>query len=173
MRVATKARGRLGPLNRHHCPARRSMTRRTRSSGRINLTLVSGVRKLEQPLSTCRALPVHHAHVRSVVALAARRLGGHRRRDVSVRDTSVTTLAERKQALVTFVWETRSGGALCRNNRREHRHGNHCLEQAPHGGIPGSPAVPGSRPTVQSSRTESRRWLQSGPAAPSVRWWSN
>lgn len=169
MCVATKASGRLGPLNRHQRTARRSMTRRTSSSRRVNLALVSDVRKPEQSGAVFRTPPADRSNIRSVVALAARRLGGHRRRDVSIRNTGVTTLAEWKQALVTLVRETRAGAALRAGGRREYRHGDHRLEQVPHGGIPGRPAVPGSRPTVQSRRTENRRWLQSGPAAPSVR----
>jgi len=171
MCVTTKAGGWLGPLDGHQRATRCSMTRRARASGRINLTLVRDVREPEQPLSMCRALPAHRTRVRSVMALAARRLGRHGRRRVARRDAGVTTLAEWKESLVAFVRERRHT-PLASRHRREHRECNRRFEQAPHGGIPGRAAVPGSRPTVQSRRTENRRWLQSGPAAPSVRWWS-
>lgn len=164
MGMASEARRRLRALNVHSRLATRAVARGAGLSGRIDFARMTCVRKSEQALASGRrATPCNGLCVGTVVALLARRFRRHRGRRITGGNPGVATLAEGKQPLVALVRKcTLRFRDRCKC--REHGEGS---EPASHGLFPAK--GPGSRPTVQSKRTVNRRWLQSGPAAPSVR----
>lgn len=80
----------------------------------------------------------------------------------------MTALAEGKKPLVALVRKRATGTTLGLRKGRKRHERNDREQKAFHGLL--TVAGPGSRPTVQSKRTVNLRWLQSGPAAPFVRW---